>query len=132
MSGAAGDEGTPVYAVRFSVQAQQDVIDAAFRLAEITQEPTLAQQWAEGLYREVGRLATNPRVYAVTERETRLFGRETRQMLYRRSSSSVAYRVLFTIREAAEEGPTIIVIHVRHGGRRPPTRDEAHRLLANQ
>ena len=94
MTGEPEAEDLPAYAVRLSVQAQQDVINAAFRLAELTQNPVLAEQWAEGLYLEVGRLATNPRGYVVAEHETRRFGRETRQMIYRRSASSVAYRIL--------------------------------------
>lgn len=123
---------TPAYAVRLSVQAQQDVVDAAFRLAELTEDPSAARAWAEGLYQEVARLASLPSAYPVAAHETRLFGRPTRQMLYQRTASAVAYRVLFVVTSTGDDGPTVTVVHVRHSGRRAPTRDEARRILANQ
>jgi len=132
MTGDSETEDLPVYAVRLSVQAQQDVTNAAFRLAELTQNPVLAEQWAEGLYIEVGKLATNPRGYVVAEHETRRFRRETRQMVYRRSASSVAYRILFAVSKEGADGPTVTILHVRHGGRKPLTREEARQILANQ
>lgn len=122
----------PAYAVRLSAQAQQDVVDAALWLAELTEDPAAARAWAEGLYQEVARLASLPRSYPVAQRETRLFGHQTRQMLYRRTVSAVAYRVLFVVSDAGDDGPTVTVVHVRHGSRRPPTRDEARHILANQ
>ena len=98
----------------------------------MTQQPALAGQWAAGLYNELARLATHPARYPLAQKETRLFKQETRQMIYRRASSAVAYRILFTIAEDTDDGPTVIIIHVRHGSRRPPTREEARQIITNQ
>ena len=122
----------PTYAIRISAQAQQDIVDAAFRLADLTEDPDAARGWAEGLYHEITRLATFPHAHPLAERETRLFGHETRQILYRRTASTAAYRVLFVASDVGDDGPTGTVIHVRHGGRRAPTRSEAQQIIANQ
>jgi len=120
------------YAVRFSAQAQQDIVDAAFRLADLTQDPDAARAWADSLYGEAARLAVFPHAHPLAARETRLFGRQTRQLLYRRTATATAYRLLFVTADAGDDGPTVTIIPVRHSGRRAPTRDEARHILANQ
>lgn len=127
-----GAEEVPSYAVRLSPRAQKDVEEAALRLADLTQDPDTGEQWSQGLYLEISKLATLPRRYAVIARETRLFGQEMRRLVYRLSASSVAYLVLFSVAEEGEDGPTVTILHVRHGGRKPLTRAEAQQILANQ
>lgn len=120
------------YRVRLSAQAQLDFKEATFRLADLTGQPALAGAWGERFYEALAGLATNPRGHAVAALETRRFGRETRRLLYRRSSGSVAYHVLFTLADDTPDGPTVTVVHVRHAARKPLTREEALRILANQ
>ena len=127
------DDSSPaVYAVRISVQAEQDVVEAMLRLAELTQEPAAARNWKDGLYQQLATLATHPRRLPIATQETRRFGRETRQMLYRRTRDSAAYRIFFSIAEDVVDGPTVRIIHVRHASRRPLTREEARRVIGNQ
>lgn len=97
------------FRVRLSVQAQQDFKEAAFRLADVSGQPALAEAWGEGFYQALAGLATNPRGHAVAEVETRRFGRETRRLLYRRSAGSAAYHILFTIADETPDGPTVTV-----------------------
>jgi len=132
MNGDTDAEDARTYAVRLSQQADQDAAKATLYLDAAAPDKTLALQWLTGLYLEIGRLATLPRHHAVVERETRFFGRETRRLIYRRSASSVAYLVFFTVTEEGEEGPAVTVIHIRHGGREPLTRAEARQILASQ
>ncbi len=132
MNGNVDGEDARPYAVRLSQQADQDAAEATLYLDDATPDKTLAMQWLTGLYLEIGRLATLPQRHAVAERETRLFGRETRRVVYRRSAASVAYLVFFSIVEEGEEGPTVTVLHIRHSSRKPLTRAEARQILANQ
>lgn len=123
-------DGLRVYALRLSPRAVQDIREIALTLADLSRDPVAGERWGEGLYLELSRLATLPRRFAVAERETRLFGLEMRRMVYRRSAPSVAVSVLFTVSEAGEDGPSVAVLHIRHGGRRPMTRAEARGVLA--
>ncbi len=125
-------EDARVYAVRLSRQADQDAEEATLYLDNATSDKTLAKEWLVGLYLEIGRLATSPRRHVVLEGETRLFGRETRRVIYRRSPSSVAYLVFFSVAEVSEDGPTVTILHIRHGSRKPLTRAEALEILAGQ
>ncbi len=125
-------EDVPSYALRLSPQAQRDIMEAAVRLASLTQDPEAGERWGEALYAELSKLATLPRRLAVAERETRLFGQQTRQMVYRQSVSSSAYLVFYSVTEVGEEGPTLNVIHIRHGSRKPLTRAEARQILTSQ
>ncbi len=119
------------YAVRLTAQARQDIFHAAERLAELADDPSLARAWAGALYEAVARLATNPRAYTVLARETRLFGQDIQRMLFRRSARAAAYHVLFAVADASADGPIVTILHVRHGSRRPLSRAEALRILAN-
>ncbi len=49
-------EQPTTYAVRFSVQANRDAIDAAVRLADITEDEGLGRQWYAGLWETEARL----------------------------------------------------------------------------
>ena len=53
-------------------------------------------------------------------------------MVYRRSAVSVAYLVFFSVTDEGEDGPTVSVIHIRHGSRKPMTRAETRQILASQ
>lgn len=132
MNGSEDDEDGRSYAVRLSKQADQDAAEATVHLDAAAQDNTLALKWLTGLYLEIGRLATLPRFHSVAARESRLFGLETRRMVYRRSTASVAYLVFFSITEEGEDGPTVTITHIRHGSRKPLTRAEARQILANQ
>lgn len=98
------EEASRVYAIRVSESARDDLQDSLFAVLR--------------------QLATFPGKHVIAP-ENRFFTDEMRQLVYRRRPASPAYRVLFTILDDPEEGPSINVIHVRHGSRRPMTRTEA-------
>ena len=130
MSDDAFTPDNPVsYVVRLRERASRDIDAAYVRFAEVASE-IVAEEWREGLLDALADLTTMPRRFPpVSER----FRREVRQMLYRRSGSQVAYRVLFTfIGEQAQslDPPTIVVLHVRHASAKAITRAEIRELEA--
>jgi len=123
-----GDETPPVrYAVRIWPRALHEIQAAADRFADISGEE-IGRAWYTGILLELPKLAENPRRFSVIS-EGRYFAHEIRQVLYRRTPSSAAYRVLFTIAEDSLDGPLIALIHIRHAAARPISRREAQALL---
>jgi plasmid stabilization system protein ParE len=137
VSGDDGDESDPeepvtIYALRIGPRAERDIAAAVARFLE--QEGSgeaIAAAWERGLYAAFGTLATQPRRYLVA-REAMLFpGRELRQLVYRRTPSSVAYRLLYSVEDAGmAEGPTVRLVHMRHGSARAMTWAEAQEIKA--
>lgn len=125
-------ESARPYAVRLSPQANRDVAEALLYPDSATESEDLAKRWLDGLYVEFSRLATRPKRCLVSERDSKLFRRETRRTIYRRVPGSVAYLILFFITDSGEDGPIVKIVHVRHGGRKPMTRAEARQILAGQ
>ena len=103
------------------------MIDEAYAYFVQTAGGPVADAWQDGLYAAITTLATTPRRQVAPE--SRRFGQEVRQLMYRRRPGSPAYRVLFTIVEEEEEPPVVRIVHVRHGARRPMTRAEAQERL---
>jgi plasmid stabilization system protein ParE len=126
--GSQDNDNPTVYAVRFFPRARQEAEEAALRLADLAGEE-VAAAWLTGFEAEVRKLSSSPRRFPlVPEPENRRLARETRQLVYRRTSSSVAYRILFFIEDDGADGPTVLIIHVRHAARRPLTAQEAREL----
>lgn len=123
------EEPAPAYALRILPRAERDIRAALLRLAELSGD-AVAQAWYENLYTELAALSINPARFART-REDRLFRREVRQLVYRRTPSGVAYRVLFTVVAGGQDAPTVAILHVRHGARRDVTRAEARSIEAD-
>jgi hypothetical protein len=122
-----------VYAVRLSAQAHEDLDAAMHRLSELSEDPVKAKEWVSGFYAVIATLSTHPRRFPVAELESRRLGRQTRRLLYRRSSTSTAaYHVFYNVVDEGPDGPAVTVMLVRHAAQKPLTRDEARRILANQ
>ena len=100
------------------------------RLAALADE-NVAEAWSEGLNTEIAKLAQFPAMWPLAE-EDKLFRENVRRMLYRRTPSGLAYRVLFVLRENPDDSPTVMVIHVRHAAQRPMTRKEAQEIEASE
>ena len=117
------EEQPPSYALRLTERAQRDVDAATVHLIETT-SPGAAVTWREGLYEALATLATFPHSHPSVPEQ---FRREVRQILYRRPGSRTAYRIQFTVvgeAVTAPDGPTVIILHVRHASARPITRTE--------
>jgi plasmid stabilization system protein ParE len=126
---AVSDEspGVRTYAIRLQERAIRDVTAAFVRLAELG-TVRAANAWHDGLKTAIGGLATNPHRFP---RAPERFQGDVRHMLYRRSSSSITYRVLFMISEAGPDSvdpPTVTILHVRHASMRPLTRTQARQI----
>ena len=120
-------EDTPRrYALRILPRVESDVDAHAERLAALT-DPQNAQNWHRGLFAQIATLTQNPRRYPIIPEQAR-FTREVRHLLYRPKPGGPTWRVLFTIREDAEDAPTVALMHVRHGAQRHITRREAREI----
>jgi plasmid stabilization system protein ParE len=117
-----------VYALRIGARAERDVIEATVRFSELSGDE-VAREWQRGLFVVLAALADNPRRFPVAPESSR-FSEEARQYVYRRTGSSVAYRLLYFVQDTGTDGPTVTLIHVRHGSARPISRAEARAIEA--
>ena len=118
------------YAIRLSPRAQRDIAEAVAYFQR-TPEADVATAWREGLFRALGTLATYPERLPLA-RDHRRFTQTTRQLIYRRTPNSLAYRVLFHITELPDEASFVYVVHIRHGARGPIKKTEAWEMEAEQ
>lgn len=123
------DDSLPIYALRVLPRAEQDILAATQQMAD-TAGDAFAEDWQEGLFTAISSLATLPSRCALAREET-YFKREVRQLLYRKTAGSAAYRILFRIAGGAQDAPTVSILHVRHGAQAPLTQAEA-RNIENQ
>lgn len=114
-----------VYALRFTQRALTD-IDVAYARFEELADVFVADSWKDGLFETVIQLAVMPHRQIVPE--SARFQQEVRQLLYRRQGSAVAYRILFTVQEDSLDGPTVLILTLRHGARKPITRAEVQEI----
>ncbi len=123
MSSPPDEDAAPsIYALRFSRRALSDIDVAYARFAQLVGQ-SVADDWKDGLFDAVAGLATTPGRQIIAE--IARFQQEVRQILYRRSGSRVAYRILFTVKISDLDGPIVNIVTVRHGAARPITRSEA-------
>ena len=87
--------------------------------------------WYDGLRDAIALLSHSPRRSPLISENGR-FRAEVRQLLYRRTPHGAAWRILFTVQEAAEDAPTVSILHVRHAAQKPITRAEARQIEFNQ
>lgn len=129
MSAPEEEEPLRVYALRFTSRARSD-IDAAYdRFLELSGED-IADEWKVGLFEAVAKLATMPHRRIALENSR--FQQTVRQVVYRRRSGSIPYRILFTVVETEDDAPYVRILHVRHGSAHPISRAEAHDIEAEQ
>ncbi len=114
------------YALRVLPRAERDMDRHVARMAEDA-GPGIALAWYQGLFTVLASLSQNPGRCAPVN-ENNYFRKEVRQLLYQRTATSSAWRILFTIEEDAEDAPTVGILHVRHGAQRPITRAEARQI----
>ncbi len=119
------DDQPLVYAVRFA-EATQDEIDQEYeRLAGIS-GLSIADEWRNGLLEAIRSLATYPeRCLIATENQPFQRVRPSdslRVLIYRRTRSGPAWRILFSVHKSDSLDPPIVrVRHIWHGARAPIT-----------
>ena len=118
------------YALRFIPDAVQD-IEAAFHHQADTAGFDLAQEWRGRLAEEIASLATNPTRFPLAP-EHRLFRREVRHLVWRRTVSSVAYRIIFWIEQNEDDAPAVVILQIRHGSAKPISRKEAKKIQGEE
>ena len=127
---ATSGEPPAIWAVRTTERARSDMEAAEERQAALTNEE-MAEAWSEGLEAEIAKLAQLPTRWPIAE-EDKLFRESVRRMLYRRTPTGPAYRVLFVLRQNPDDAPTVTVIHVRHAAQKSMTRKEAREIEASE
>lgn len=127
------DESAIVYAVRLSRRARRDLDEIRDGIGDVAGHSS-ADAWEDGLFDALKTLAFLPeRRPEVTEAAAfaEVFGAATvvRELPYRRKGSRTAYRVLFFAKKGdANEGPTVTVVHIRHGARDAVSAAEARQI----
>lgn len=120
------------YCLRLTRTGREDLEAAHDYLRELAGY-LIADRWEEGLDEAVRLLALTPHLQ-VAERESKLLNREVRRMVYQRDGSSLKYLLFYVISEdvTAPGGRGYVsIFHIRHGARRPMTRQEAQELREN-
>ena len=119
-----------IWAIRFTSRAKAD---SAAALTYFTNKEgiEIARAWKNGFDAEVAKLAQLPMRWPVAE-EDKLFRESVRRLLYRRTPTGPAYRVLFALRQNLDDAPTVTVIHVRHAAQKSMTRKEAREIEASE
>lgn len=127
------DDAEKRYALRLIPRAERD-IDAAIVHFANTSGFEIAQLWRGRLFEEIARLATNPTRFPLIPEMRRLrgFPHEFRHLVWRRTVSSVAYRIIFWIEEEGDDGPTVTVGFVRHAAARPVMPSEAREIQGTE
>jgi hypothetical protein len=128
MSQDVPQEPVKRYAVRLIHSATDDLHYHRDRLATLADDAT-ADQWLSGLLEAISHLASAP--FRPVSPKTGMFSCEVRAFVYRRPGSSVSHRILFTIREASQDGPLVVILHIRHGTAGPIQRYEARNTQAH-
>jgi plasmid stabilization system protein ParE len=128
-SGASDAVGT-AYAIRITPRALAEIDRATDRFEGFVGEE-MAHAWRVGVRQQVRTLSSHPRQHPIVA-EQQYFSEEVRQVLYRRTSSSAAYRLLFRIDDSGRDGPLVVVFHVRHAAAKPIGRKEARELRSSE
>lgn len=127
-----GDEPVGInYAVRLTERARRDADAARDRFAEISGD-AVADAWEDGLYEGIATLARLPDRLPMIPENNLFKSRRgpVRQFVYRRRSSAPAYRVLYVVMDGKpDDGPSVNVLHLRHGSARPITSAEARAIV---
>jgi plasmid stabilization system protein ParE len=114
-----------IYTVRPSARAA-DQIEAEHSRLEGTAGASIADAWEDALMDAIASLATYPERCAIAN-ENKLFqcispGDTLRVLLFRRTRTGPAWRILFSAHETDENDPlTVRVHHIRHGAQAPMT-----------
>ena len=122
-----------VYALRVQPRAARDIENHLLRLEQIA-GPEAALAWREGILTAIGSLSHTPRRCARIPEQAR-FRHETRQLLYRRTPTGPAWRLLFTVtgeEQGASDPPTVHLLHIRHAAERPLTTTDARALESRE
>jgi len=126
------------WSVRFTPHATDEALEAAARWAELNAPETSGEErqqralaWYAGMEAAAGTLATNPRRFAVRERESRLLGLQVHALLHRHTAGGGgggAYHAFYQVEDDTPDVPRVTILHVRHAARRPLTRAEAREI----
>ena len=118
-------EEITLYRIRLRERARRDIEAELVRLSEIAGD-RVALDWMNKLLDQVATLSQMPQRCPLAP-EGEHFQQEIRQMLYRRAPGGPAWRILFTF-EDADDGPTVLIRHIRHGARVSLTKHDAQEL----
>ena len=118
------------WAIRFTSRAKAESFAALDYFVD-KEGIEIGRAWKKGFDAEVAKLAQFPAMWPLAE-EDKLFRESVRRMLYRRTASGPAYRILFVLRENSDDAPTVTIIHVRHAAQKPMTWKEAREIESSE
>lgn len=119
-----------IWAIRFTNRARADILAAEdYFVGKATDE--IAKAWSAGLIAEAAKLARHPTIWPIAE-EDKLFRQTVHRMLYCRTRTGPAYRVLFVLRRSPDDAPTVGIIHIRHAARASMTQQEAWEIESTE
>ncbi|MBC7808459.1 MAG: hypothetical protein H7145_20180 [Akkermansiaceae bacterium] len=126
MSPETTDEQPVVYAIRIGARAERDISQAtAETITALGKEK--AKVWQDGVMEVVASLSLNPQRY-VRANESRMFTREVRQFVHRPTTSSLPFRLLYTVTENGPDGPVVVILALRYAAMATLTRKEAREI----
>jgi len=121
------EEADRVWSLRLTRRARIDIEAAYVSLADIA-DVGIADAWQEGLEEAIASLSRLPqRCPAALETDLPPLPL-VRQLIYRRSRGSSAYRILFRLHDDPSDAPFVRLVARRHGAQAPLTADEAQAL----
>ena len=121
------EDGPKSYVIRLRERAMRDIDAAYVRIAEAISERAAAG-WSIDLEDTLASLALFPQRCPIAQEA---FHHEVRQLLYQRSGSRLAYRILFTIINdgtESSEPPTVVILTVRHASAKEMSRGDIRQI----
>lgn len=100
-----------MYKLDITERARDDA-DAAYAWMAENISPAFAEQWYQGLFKQIETLTKHPTRCPVAA-ESRKFAEEIRERVYGKRRHKHKYRILFTIRE-----DTVAILFVYHSSRK--------------
>jgi plasmid stabilization system protein ParE len=121
------EEMDRLWSLRLTRRARTDIEAAHVSLAE-NAGLVIADAWQEGLEAVIASLSHLPQRCSAAQEADLFPAPLVRQLIYRRSRSSPAYRILFRLHDNPDDAPFVRLIALRHGAQAPLTADEAQVL----
>ncbi len=100
-----------MYPLEITDRARDDA-DAAYDWMAENVSPAFAENWYEGLFKQIETLTKHPNRCPVA-RESRKFPEKIQELVYGKAKHKHKYRILFTIRE-----DTVVILYVYHSSRK--------------
>jgi plasmid stabilization system protein ParE len=100
-----------MYRLDITDRARDDA-DAAYAWMAENNSPAFAEQWYQGLFKQIETLTRHP-TRCPAARESREFPEKIQELVYGKTRHKYKYRILFTIRD-----DVVVILYVYHSARK--------------